>query len=57
VVAIIITGNPVDGFTIVGPFENRDEAFDFGNWNLKDEEWWVDLLIDPASLKAEAASQ
>jgi len=52
--AIIITGNPVDGFTIVGPFENRDEAFDFGNWNLKDEEWWVDLLIDPASLKTEA---
>jgi hypothetical protein len=36
---IVITGNPVNGFQAVGPFETRQEALECGE-GLK-EDWWI----------------
>lgn len=39
---ILLTGNPVDGFTVYGPFEAADaieegEREDYGDWWIVDE--------------------
>lgn len=38
---IIITGNPVDGFEYIGPFETGAEAVDWAHSNPIKEEWWI----------------
>lgn len=43
--ALIIEGNPVDGFTFTGPFDSRDDAIDAGQ-NLP-ADWWVADLLPP----------
>lgn len=37
--AVIIKGNPVDGFSCVGPFADRDAAVEYGD--TVDTDWWV----------------
>ena len=47
---IIITGNPVDGFTYTGPFPDRESAIDAATWGVVETEadWWVaDLVAVP----------
>lgn len=42
----IITGNPVDGLTFVGPFADDQTAQEYGDrWCAGD--WWVADLEDP----------
>jgi hypothetical protein len=38
---VIITGNPVDGFEIYGPFATADEAAEFTMKNPIDADWWI----------------
>lgn len=47
--SVILTGNPVDGFSIIGPFNTRDEAFESGenDLTLRDADWWVAHLQTP----------
>lgn len=40
---ITIIGNPVDGLSFYGPFENSEEAIDFGDRNA-DTDWWITEL-------------
>ena len=42
---IVITGNPVDGFTHIGPFNGREEAEDYIYHDSSD--WWVVELDTP----------
>jgi hypothetical protein len=40
--AIIVTGNPVDGFRFFGPFPTRDTAImEFDRHNRRLDTWWV----------------
>lgn len=39
--AIVIAGNPRDGFSYYGPFLNTDEANEWADIELRNEEWWV----------------
>jgi len=44
--AVVIYGNPVDGFNHVGPFPDAEVA----NWwadGLMDGDWWVTSLTPP----------
>lgn len=43
---IIVTGNPVDGFTFYGPFEDGVEAQDWATAFL-DGDWWGANLRQP----------
>lgn len=36
---VLVEGNPVDGFTFVGPFDDVDEAVEYGEWG--GGEFWV----------------
>lgn len=45
--AILITGNPIDGLTFVGPFDTRDEAIEFGQVNAEGGDWWIANLEPP----------
>lgn len=47
--SVILTGNPVDGFSIIGPFSTRDDAFYSGETDLtlRDADWWVAHLQAP----------
>ena len=39
---VIISGNPVDGFEIYGPFATAEEAANFGNTDAHiDGDWWI----------------
>lgn len=40
---IIVTGNPVDGFRHVGPFDTPSAAIDWATSNVT-EEWWETQL-------------
>lgn len=40
---VVITGNPVNGFTIVGPFESREDAFNSAE--RFDADWWISELV------------
>lgn len=44
---IIITGNPVEGFTYIGPFESAVDAAEHGNTDPELEEWWIAPLEKP----------
>lgn len=44
---IIVTGNPIDGLTFIGPFEDESEAIDYAETNC--EEWWLGELEEPES--------
>lgn len=37
---VVITGNPVDGLSFTGPFNNGPEAIDWCERNLS-EDWWI----------------
>jgi hypothetical protein len=40
---IVISGNPKDGFTHYGPFDDADQAEEWADENLKDSYWVVPL--------------
>lgn len=42
---VIMKGNPVDGFSTVGPFNSREDAIAYGD--SVDSEWWVIDLDAP----------
>lgn len=44
--AVIIVGNPCDGFTLFGPFRTSQEANDWadGERELSNAEWWVSTM-------------
>lgn len=44
---IIVTGDPVQGFRIIGPFADGGAAVDWGASYLRDADWWVALLHPP----------
>jgi hypothetical protein len=48
--AIVIIGNPVQGFNYHGPFDNVEEAADWGNDNSEGGDWWVTDLHAPVEL-------
>lgn len=38
---ILITGNPLTGFTFRGPFEAAEAATDWAEEHRDDAEWWA----------------
>lgn len=45
---IIVTGNPIDGFSFIGPFPHVQAAAEHGNSDGDlDAEWWVAPLEAP----------
>lgn len=43
---IVVTGNPLDGFTHFGPWDVREDAEKWAD--QLDDEWWLVTLLDPA---------
>ena len=41
---IVITGNPVDGFTYTGPFDTFDEAHCWATEFQTGDDWWIARL-------------
>jgi hypothetical protein len=46
---IIITGNPVQGFSYVGPFNDNNDAVEAAI-DILEADWWVAELIHPGKL-------
>lgn len=44
---IIVTGNPVEGFEFIGPFDSDVDAARYGNEDPDMEEWWISPLDRP----------
>ena len=42
---MIVYGNPVDGFTYIGPFETMEESHEWAENNC--DEWWGAELASP----------
>ncbi len=47
---VIMTGNPVDGFQLYGPFDTHEEADEFVTAEADGIELWVLPVSDPAML-------
>lgn len=44
---VIMTGNPADGFAVIGPFNNAEEASEYADEHFREEEWWLLPLHAP----------
>ena len=44
---VIVMGNPFDGLTIHGPFEDFDAANDWVEEQGLDDDWWAVELVKP----------
>lgn len=45
--AVVMYGNPGDGFGVIGHFDDGSEAVEWAETHLKGIEWWVMPLISP----------
>ena len=52
---IIVTGNPVNGFTYHGLFDNEEAAIRFAEDNIDSGDWWL-AHLELHSLPEEAVS-
>lgn len=43
----VITGNPVDGLFVIGPFDSYDDAIDWACAEQEGQDWWVTDMRDP----------
>lgn len=43
--ALVLTGNPVDGLSFYGPFEDALAAGDWAEAGLSGHEWWIATLV------------
>lgn len=48
---ILISGNPVDGFSYYGPFLSSESAINFGD-RIFDGDWWI-VAVEKPSEKGE----
>lgn len=44
---VIVNGDPMNGFTIVGPFIDYDSAIEYADLKLKHEPWWTAKINNP----------
>jgi hypothetical protein len=51
VLTVIVTGNPGDGFSILGPFNELDEAIEWAEESLRGEEWWTMKMVQPEGME------
>lgn len=45
---VVVYGNPVNGFTFVGPFHDRDDAVKYAENEPYNDNWWIAELDAPA---------
>lgn len=38
---VIVTGNPFDGLTLIGPFDNHEAALTYADTHTFEWDWWV----------------
>ena len=44
---VVISGNPVDGIVLHGPFIDGEQANGWADEHLNNASWWVTTLEDP----------
>jgi hypothetical protein len=48
---VVLTGNPGDGFEVIGPFIYMDDIVEYTETKLKHESVWVLEMINPETSK------
>lgn len=46
---ILVVGDPIDGITLVGPFDDDDDHSDvalYAETHHKDDTWWITTLAE-----------
>lgn len=43
----VVSGNPVKGFTLDGPFDSEDEALEWASDTFDNPYWWTAPLQEP----------
>lgn len=46
---IVAVGNPFDGISVFGPFDDAVEANEWADAKIKNVDWWVMATLDPDS--------
>lgn len=49
---VIVVGNPFDGLTIYGPYEDEDEAIQYAELWIRGYTWHVVTIEDPNKFKS-----
>lgn len=44
---VVAKGNPLDGITLYGPFDDEDTAIEWSESNDTEGDWWVVILHTP----------
>jgi hypothetical protein len=44
---ILVSGNPIQGFTFTGPFESAAAARQYADENMQGMDWWTACLDAP----------
>ncbi len=44
---VVAKGNPLDGITLYGPFEDSDSALEWAECNDREGDWWIVTVNSP----------
>jgi hypothetical protein len=50
---VLMTGNPVEGFRIIGSFSQEHHAIDWATEWLPDLDWWVTVIVNIEDIQNE----
>lgn len=48
---VLVLGNPVTGFSFVGPFDRGDDAAEYMYRTHYEGDWWIAVMTEPALLE------
>lgn len=46
---VIVSGNPIEGFQLEGPFDDREQAIEYADRQIGGD-WWIAPLTPPTPL-------
>jgi hypothetical protein len=49
---LVITGNPVNGFTFIGPFPVTPDAVEWAETYVSEEDWWISEITATDTFEA-----
>lgn len=44
---VVVSGDPIQGIEVVGPFDDREDAIKYAETNMRGESWWTTEMTAP----------
>lgn len=51
---VVLVGNPLDGTSVYGPFNDANDAGDWAGDEMRNETWWTVSVLAPTNYEGDA---